>query len=187
MTEYAAASATVLSYKGVWPRIGAGVFLAPGARVIGDVEIGEASSIWFNCVLRGDVHRIRIGAGTNVQDGTVIHVTYEKYATVIGDNVTIGHKALLHGCVLEDGAFIGMQATVMDGCVVEGGAMVGAGALVTPGKRVPKRELWVGRPARCLRSLSEEELAERAWSSEHYRGLAAAYLEAGIGVPSRHD
>ncbi len=186
MTDYTAPLATVLPYKGVWPRIGARVFLAPGARVIGDVEIGDESSIWFNCVLRGDVHQIRVGKGTNIQDGTVVHVTHEKFATFIGDHVTIGHKALLHGCVLEDGAFIGMQATVMDGAVIESGAMVAAGSLVTPGKRVPAGELWAGRPARCLRTLSEEELKERAWSSGHYRELATSYLDAGIGVPPNH-
>src|SRR5690606_27614238 len=123
----------------------------------GDVTVGAETGIWFGCVLRGDVDRIRIGARTNIQDGTVVHVSHRDGPTVIGDEVTVGHLALLHACTLEDRSFVGMKACVMDGAVVESGAMVAAGALVTPGKRVPSGQLWAGSPARPMRDLTEAE------------------------------
>jgi carbonic anhydrase/acetyltransferase-like protein (isoleucine patch superfamily) len=151
------------------------VFLAPGVHVIGDVEIGSRANIWFGCTLRGDVNIIRVGAGTNVQDGTVVHVTRKTHGTFIGANCTIGHGAVIHGCTLEDGCYIGMRATVMD--VVESGAMVAAGALVTPGKRVPSGELWSGSPARLMRRLTPEQLDYIRDAATHYAALGAQYRE----------
>ena len=147
----------ILPYKGVTPTIAADAFIAPGATVIGDVVIGAASNVWFGCVVRGDVHEIRIGEGVNIQDGTVVHVSYRFAGTYIGDNVTIGHMALIHACTIEADAFIGMHATVMDKAVVESGAMVAAGAVVGPGKRVPTGQLWAGNPAAYKRDLNDKD------------------------------
>lgn len=169
----------ILPYRGIVPTIDPSAFIAETATVIGDVEIGEGASVWYGCTVRGDVNDIRIGAGTNLQDGTVVHVTRKRYPTRIGAEVTVGHKVLLHGCILEDGCFIGMGATIMDGAVIESGAMVAAGALVTPGKRVKSGELWAGSPAKPRRLLTEEERAHLGHSAENYRLLAAEYLNPG--------
>lgn len=171
-------NALLLPYQGeyspeiVRPRVDASAFLAPGAAIIGDVEIGAESGIWFGCVVRGDVNRIRIGARTNIQDGTVIHVTRDTGPTTIGSDVTIGHAALLHACTLEDACFVGMRATIMDDVVVESGGWVAAGALLTPGKRVPSGELWAGSPARLFRKLTEEEQRFIYESADNYVRLA---------------
>lgn len=176
-------SPLILPFKGILPRIDPTVFLA-NATIIGDVEIGAGSNIWFGVTIRGDVNAIRIGKGTNIQDGSVVHCTRERFSTSIGDNVTVGHLALLHGCVVEDGAFIGMKACIMDGAVVEAGAMVAAGALVTPGKRVKAGELWGGSPARLLRSLTDEDVRSQMSIAPHYAEMAKIYLEeVGGGVP----
>ncbi len=177
-------AALIKPHHGLAPRIAPGVFLAENAVIIGDVEIGEQASIWYNVVLRGDTNTIRVGPRTNVQDGTIIHVNHERDGalgakTSIGADITIGHMALLHACTLEDGCFIGMKACVMDGVIVEGGAMVAAGALVTPGKRVRRGELWAGSPAKLLRSLTEREIAYFAYSAKHYCELAASHLDPG--------
>lgn len=176
----------ILPYRGVTPRIHPDAFVAETATIIGDVEIGPRASIWYGCVLRGDVNKIRVGAGTNLQDGTIVHVNHDRNGdyrqtgggmpTLIGDNVTVGHQVLIHACTIESDAFIGMAAVVMDGAVVEGQAMVAAGALVTPGKKVAKRELWGGRPAKLMRALSEQELADLPYLAEHYQETAASYL-----------
>jgi carbonic anhydrase/acetyltransferase-like protein (isoleucine patch superfamily) len=173
-------SGIVMPYKGVLPQIAADAFIASTAVVIGAVEIGAEASIWFGCVLRGDSNSIRIGARTNIQDGTVIHVNHEREGaagtkTTIGADVTVGHMALLHACTVEDGAFIGMKACLMDGVHVESGAMVAAGALVTPGKRIRKGELWAGSPAKLMRPLTEKEMAYFAYSAKHYCDVAATY------------
>ena len=170
----------IKAYNGVTPSIAADAFIAETATVIGQVEIGAGSSVWYGCVLRGDSNVIRIGARTNIQDGTIIHVNHEREGaagtkTTIGDDITVGHMALLHACTLEDGCFIGMKACIMDGVVVEGGAMVAAGALVTPGKRVKRGELWAGSPAKFMRALTEKEMAYFAHSAKHYAELAASY------------
>src|SRR5262245_44585675 len=170
----------IKAHDGVTPKIAPDVFIAETAVVIGDVEIGAGSGIWYGCVIRGDSNSIKIGARTNIQDGTIIHVNHEREGaagtrTTIGSDVTVGHMALLHACTLEDGCFIGMKACVMDGAVVESGAMVAAGALVTPGKRVKKGELWAGSPARLMRTLSEAELKYFAYSAKHYCEMAASY------------
>ncbi len=165
----------ILPYRGVLPKIDESAFIASTAVVIGDVEIGPGSGVWFGCVIRGDVHQIRIGARTNIQDGTIVHCTLGKWGTTIGDDITIGHGAILHACTLEDGCFIGMGAIVMDNARVESGAMVAAGALVAPGKVVKKGELWAGNPARPMRPLTEEELAFFPVSAERYVNLAKDY------------
>ncbi|WP_142849813.1 gamma carbonic anhydrase family protein [Telmatospirillum sp. J64-1] len=174
-------SALILPFGGVTPTLHPEAFIAPNAAVIGDVHVGAGSSIWFGCTVRGDVNKIRIGERTNIQDHTVVHVTREKYPTYIGSDITVGHGAILHGCVLEDGCFIGMGATVMDGVVVESGAMVAAGALVTPGKRVKKGELWGGSPARPMRPLTQAELDFFPVSADNYCELAAQYLREARG------
>ena len=172
-----ARAAGVKALEGVGaPRVDPAAFVAPGAAVVGDVRVGARSSVWYGCVVRGDVNRVEIGADTNVQDGTVIHVAKtnlkgDDLPTVIGDRVTIGHCALLHACRLEDESFIGMRATVLDGAVVESGAMVAAGALVTAGKRVPSGELWAGSPAKFFRKLKPEEVAFFRTSAEKYAEL----------------
>ena len=168
-------SGMILPYKGVLPTIHATAFIAPSAVVIGDTEIGEDSGIWFGCVVRGDVNVIRIGKRTNIQDGTIIHVASRGQGTFIGDDITIGHMAVLHACTLEDRCFIGMKACVMDGAYVESDAMVAAGALVTPGKRVRRGQLWAGNPARYLRDLTPEEIAFFPESARHYVGLGSTY------------
>ena len=184
----------ILPYRNILPRIDPSAFVAPNAVVIGDVEIGAYANIWFNCVLRGDDAAIRIGAGANIQDGTVVHTTFEETPDggeahidcVIGDGVAVGHMALLHACRIEAGALIGMKACVMDRAVVESGAMVAAGAVVTPRKRVGSGELWAGTPARFARALKPEEVQYMRWVSEHYRALAAEYMQESTGrAPSR--
>lgn len=168
--------ANILPYKGILPKIAEGAFIAPGSHIIGDVEIGSKAGIWFNCVIRGDVAEIRIGDRTNIQDGTVIHVTRNGHPTIIGSGVTVGHSALLHACRLEDGCFVGMGATIMDDSVVETGAMVAAGALVTPRKIVKSGQLWAGSPAKYLRDLTAEESAFIKVSEENYVKHVEEYL-----------
>jgi carbonic anhydrase/acetyltransferase-like protein (isoleucine patch superfamily) len=163
-------------YKGIVPKPGRDVFIAETAALIGDVVIGDESNIWYGVVMRGDVHEIRVGARTNIQDGTIVHVTSGRFGTYIGSDVTIGHAAILHACTLGDVSFVGMGATVMDGAVVEDGSMVAAGALVTPGKRVKSGELWAGSPAKLMRTLSEDDLKAFKLSADHYVKLASEYL-----------
>ncbi len=166
----------LLPFEEAFPKVAEDVFLAPGAHVIGDVEIGPKSSVWFGAVIRGDVFHIRIGEGSNVQDNTVIHVTTDRHATIVGNHVTIGHSAILHGCTIHDGALIGMGALVMDRAIVGAGALIGAGSLVSEGTEIPPGMLAFGRPARPVRALSAEEAERVRWSSGHYADLAHAYL-----------
>jgi gamma-carbonic anhydrase len=166
-------SGLILPFEGRLPVIAADAFIAPNACVIGKVEIAAGASIWYGAVLRGDIDEIYVGAGTNIQDNAVVHVESRPGGrTWIGAHVTIGHQALIHSCVVEDAAFIGMRAVVMDGAVVESGAFVAAGALVTPGKRVPKGELWAGSPAKYLRHINPAELQHMHDSPRHYAMLA---------------
>lgn len=165
----------ILPYRGIQPTIAPDAFIADNAVIIGDVEIGAGSSIWFGCVLRGDVNSIRIGQNTNIQDGTVVHVSRTGKGTQIGDGVTVGHLALLHDCRVEDGAFVGMKACLMDGAYLESGAMLAAGGLLTPGKRIPSGELWAGNPAKLLRPLSVAEKEMIPNSATHYAALATEY------------
>ena len=167
------------------PDISDKAFVGQGAVIIGDVQIGAGSSIWYGSVLRGDVNYIRVGEMTNIQDGTIIHCTHDKngdggIGTDIGDGITIGHCVLLHACKLEDYCFIGMRATIMDGVTVETGAMVAAGALVTPGKTVPAGQLWAGSPARYMRDLTPAEAENIRYSAGHYGRIAQSYLDQGV-------
>lgn len=147
----------IRTYASSVPRIDPSAWIAPGAVVAGDVEIGPDSSIWYGSVLRGDVQQIHIGARTNIQDQCTVHVTKDLFATWVGDDVTVGHRAVIHGCRIEDGALIGIGAIVLDGAVVESGALVAAGSLVTPGSVIPGGMLAMGIPARPVRALSEQE------------------------------
>jgi carbonic anhydrase/acetyltransferase-like protein (isoleucine patch superfamily) len=164
------------------PRIADSAYVDPAAIVIGDVEIGADSSIWPSAVVRGDVHRIRIGARTNIQDGSIVHVTHDGphtpggFPTVIGDDVTIGHAAVIHACTLGDACLIGMHATVLDGASVLKHGFVGAGAVVSPGKTVGEGELWLGNPARMVRRLSDEEIERLYYSARKYVELKDDYL-----------
>jgi carbonic anhydrase/acetyltransferase-like protein (isoleucine patch superfamily) len=165
----------ILPYGEHSPKIAPDAFIAPGAAVVGDVEIGAESNVWFNCTIRGDEEQVRIGPGTNIQDGTVIHVHSQKQGTYIGANVTIGHMVLLHACTLEDGAYVGMGAQVMDETVIESGAMLAAGALLTQKKRIPRGELWAGRPATLMRMLTGEEVARFARTAVTYAERGRKY------------
>lgn len=158
------------------PHIHGSAFIAQTAALIGKVQVGEDSSIWYGCTLRGDVNNITIGARTNIQDGTVIHVSSTTQGTYIGDDVTVGHMALLHACTIGHRAFIGMKACIMDDARVEDEAMIAAGALVTPGKVVPSRQLWAGIPAKYVRDLTLEEIEFLKFSAERYVKLSKEYL-----------
>jgi len=172
----------IVAHRGRVPRLGRGVFLAPTAFLSGDLEAGEDCSFWFHSVARGDVHWIRIGARTNVQDGAVLHVTHQRFPLSVGEGVVIAHGAMVHGCTLEDGCLIGIGATVLDGAVVETGAQVGAGALVPPGARIPAGHLALGVPAKVARRLIDEEIAGIREISERYVGIKNEYLaELGAG------
>jgi carbonic anhydrase/acetyltransferase-like protein (isoleucine patch superfamily) len=174
----------LIGFGGKAPRIDATAFVAPGARLIGDIEIGPEASIWYNCVLRGDVNRIRIGARTNIQDGSVLHVDSPRpgheagQPTIIGEDVLIGHLAMVHGCLLHDRAFVGLGAIVMDGCEIASDAMLAAGAMLTPGRKIPSGQLWAGRPAKYVRDLSEADLAGMRAGVAHYVELAKMHREA---------
>jgi carbonic anhydrase/acetyltransferase-like protein (isoleucine patch superfamily) len=162
-------------YQDIEPRLGERVFIAPDAAVVGDVELGDDVSIWFGCVVRGDVNRVVIGAASNLQDGVVVHVTHETHPTLLGAGVVIGHQAVLHGCTVEDGALVGIGARVLDGAVVEAGAQVAAGAVVTPGHRVPAGTLAVGIPARAVRPLTDDEIANIGAIRDRYVALKERY------------
>jgi len=175
---------TLRPYRGILPTLAARVYVDPAATVIGDVEIGEDSSIWPGCVVRGDVNHIRIGARTNIQDGTIVHVTHDGpytpggFPTLIGDDVTVGHGAVIHACTIGNASLIGMHATVLDGVIVRRHAFVGAGAVVSPGKIVDEGELWLGNPARCVRRLTERQIEQLYYSAAHYVRLKDEYLRA---------
>ena len=165
----------VLPYGETHPQLGARVFLAPDAWVVGDVALGDDVSFWFGTAARGDVNWMRIGAGSNIQDGTVLHVSHRTHPLDIGADVVVGHSAMLHGCVVEDGALIGIGARVLDGAVVETGAQIGAGALVPPGKRIRSGMLALGIPAREVRPLTPEEAADISAIRDRYIGLKDEY------------
>jgi len=158
----------ILAFGALRPRLGEGVWVAPGAILIGDVSVGNGSSIWFNCVLRGDVNSISIGRGSNIQDGSIIHVDPGPLFTRIGDDVTVGHGCTLHGCKLGDRVLVGMGATVLNDATIEPDGMLAAGALLTSGKTIRSGELWAGAPAKFSRNLREQELLETRRNAEHY-------------------
>lgn len=158
------------------PTLGREVLIATGAAVIGDVEIGDRSSVWYQALIRGDLMPIRIGRETNVQDGAVLHVTHDQWPCIVGSRVTIGHGALVHACTLEDECLIGMGAIVLDGAVVEKHSLVAAGAVVRPGFRVPSGQLVAGNPAQLKRALTAEEIQGILNSAQEYLRLAKEYL-----------
>jgi len=168
--------AIIIPYKAKFPKIANDAFIAENAVIIGDVVIGSKSSVWYNCVIRGDVNHIRIGQETNIQDGTIIHVGTNNGPTIIGDGITIGHKALIHACTLYDYSFIGMNSTIMDYAQIKSYSMVAAGALVTNNKIVEENELWAGVPAKFLRKLKKEEVDYINISKDRYVNLAKDYM-----------
>lgn len=165
-------------YMDKFPKISKNVFVASGAKIIGDVEIGANSSVWYNTVIRGDVHYIKIGSFTNVQDCSMLHVTNGKYPLNIGDKVTIGHSVTLHGCTIKDLALIGMGAVVLDGAVIERNAMVAAGAVVTPNFTVPSGKLVAGVPAKVIRDLSKSEIEDFENSAKRYKKYTDITIES---------
>jgi len=166
---------TVMRYGEHEPVLGDDVFIADNARVIGDVVLGDEASVWFGSVLRGDVGWIRIGKRTNIQDLCVVHVTGGQANTTLGDEITVGHRVVLHGCTVEDGALIGMGSVLMDECRIGEGSVIGAGALVPPGLIVPPRSLVLGVPGKIIRPVSDAERALGREGAEHYVALAASY------------
>lgn len=165
-------------YRGVVPKVHLSAWIADSADVIGDVELGEESSVWFSTVIRGDVNFIRVGRGTNLQDGTVVHVNRNGTPTILEDYVTVGHAARLHGCHVKSNCLIGIGAVVLDGAVLEEECVVAAGAVVSPGTLVPKGSLLMGAPARVKRSVTEKDLELIYRSAKSYIGLAAEYRAA---------
>jgi carbonic anhydrase/acetyltransferase-like protein (isoleucine patch superfamily) len=159
-------------FKGISPRIDSTAFVAEGAVVIGDVEIGPGASIWYGCVVRGDVNFVRIGARTNIQDGTVIHVSRVDHPTIIADEVTVGHGAMIHGCTIESGSLIGIGSIVLDGAVIGRESLIAAGSLVTPGTVIPPRSMVMGSPAKIKRTLDDEEVANIQTFWQNYVTLA---------------
>ena len=166
----------IFSLGNLSPRIAENVYVADSADVIGDVEIGSGSSIWFNTVLRADNDLIRIGTGSNIQDGTVIHVD-EGIPTLIGDNVTVGHNTMIHGCTLEDGCLVGIGTTILDYAVVGAHSIVGANSLITERKTYPSRSLILGSPAKVVRALTDEEVGLLEWTAAHYSKNATHYRD----------
>jgi carbonic anhydrase/acetyltransferase-like protein (isoleucine patch superfamily) len=164
-------------FNGIWPTIADDCFIAPGARIIGDVKIGSRSSIWFNVVIRGDVGEVRIGRNANIQDGSVVHVSSGGINTHIGNNVLIGHMALIHGTRIDDGGFVGFNAATMDNSHIRKNGMLAAGSLLSPGKTVGEAELWMGRPAKFMRNLDADMLSNNAKGVKGYAEIAAKYLK----------
>lgn len=162
------------------PQLGNDVFVAPNAVVLGDVILGDESSVWFGVTVRGDVFPIRIGARTNIQDGSVVHVTNGRSATTVGDDVTVGHMALLHGCTVGDRALVGMGSIVLDDAVIGADAIVGAGSLVPPGMKIPPRVLVLGRPAKIIRELTDEDLVWTRAAGSLYVQYARTFLSGAF-------
>lgn len=168
------------------PRLGARVYVDPAALVIGEVELGDDVSLWPGTIVRGDVNHVRIGARSNIQDGCVVHVSHAGphsrlggFPTLIGEDVTIGHKAVIHACTIEDTVLVGMGAIILDGAVIRRHAFIGAGALVSPGREVGERELWLGNPAKKVRMLGDAEIEGLHYSAQHYVRLKDRYLSMG--------
>lgn len=179
---------TIISIHGKSPQIHETAFVAPGCRLIGDVRIGAGSSVWYNCVLRADVNYIEIGERSNIQDGSVVHCDSDRgeahpgWPTIIGDDVLIGHMAMVHGTRLHDKSFVGLGAIVMDGCEIESGGMIAAGGVLTPGKRILAGEMWGGRPAKKMRDLTPEQQAANGMGAAAYATFAQAHREAVSAV-----
>ncbi len=171
------ASGHIYTFEGYTPQIHPTAWVAPTAVLIGDVRIAANANIWFNCVLRADTNPITIGARSNIQDGTIIHVDHGANPAEIGDDVTVGHAAIIHACKLHNRAFVGMGATVLDGAVIEEGGLLSANGLLTPGKRIGRYELWMGAPAKLTRTMTETERASWDQTIPHYLELATRYRQ----------
>jgi carbonic anhydrase/acetyltransferase-like protein (isoleucine patch superfamily) len=188
---------SIRAFQGFVPEISPLAYVDPAAHVIGQVRLGEASSIWPGAVARADVHAIRIGSRTNIQDGALLHVTHDAQYTLggfglnIGDDVSVGHGAVLHGCAAEEACIIGMRAIVLDGVLIRRHSMIGAGAVVTQGKVVGEGELWVGNPARCVRMLSLQDIRNIYYVAKQYVSLQARYHDtqrsSGVDVRREYD
>ena len=176
-----AQAGNVQAFRGVWPQLGSAAWIHDSARVIGDVVLGEHTSVWCGAVLRGDVNHIRIGAHSNIQDNSVLHVSHKTERDpagsplLIGSHVTVGHSVILHGCSIGDACLIGMGSIVMDKVVIEPRVLLGAGSLVPEGKTLLSGHLYIGRPAKLVRALNAEELAYFEYSAAHYVRLAGEY------------
>ena len=168
----------IYTFNGIEPTYDSTNFIAPSADVIGDVMLGAKTSVWFNATIRGDIHRIRIGEETNIQDNAVVHVTGETGPAIIGNRVTIGHGAIVHACTIEDNVLVGMGAIVLDNAVIGSGSIVGAGALVTSRTIVPPGSMVLGSPARVVRELSEEEVASIGLFADNYLKNSRAFLDS---------
>jgi carbonic anhydrase/acetyltransferase-like protein (isoleucine patch superfamily) len=164
-------------FLGSQPRVTNSSFIAPSADIIGDVVLGEETSVWFNCTIRGDVNYIRIGARSNVQDNTCIHVTNQTHPTIIGDKVTIGHSAMIHGCTIKDRVLIGIKSVILDGAVIEEDCIIAAGSLVPPGKTMPSGWLCMGSPAKPVRKLTDQEIESILQYSDNYVKYSRAYMQ----------
>lgn len=167
----------IRSFKGIAPAVDESAYVDPSAQVIGDVHIGAESSVWMNVVIRGDVNHIRIGKRTNIQDLTMVHVMRDLHPTIIGDEVTVGHSAIVHGVTIEDRVLIGMGAVLLNGVYVEHDCVIAAGSLLTEGTRVPARSLVMGRPGKVKRELTDMEVAEIRWYSDNYVTYRLDYLK----------
>jgi carbonic anhydrase/acetyltransferase-like protein (isoleucine patch superfamily) len=173
----------IVSIRGFTPKMGEECFVAPNAYIIGDVDIGARSSVWYNVTIRGDVMPIRIGAESNIQDGSVLHGTYGKFGCTIGERVTVGHLVTLHGCTIGRETLVGMGSIVMDGAEIGEQCLIGAGSLVTPGTKIPPRSLVLGRPAKVARQLTAEEIESLAYSADNYLLYKSWYVaEAASGA-----
>ncbi|MBW2476188.1 MAG: gamma carbonic anhydrase family protein, partial [Deltaproteobacteria bacterium] len=166
----------IMPYESTVPLIDSSVFVADNATIIGDVTIGEDSSVWFNVVVRGDVNNIRIGDRSNIQDGSIVHVTHQKHPTRIGDDVTVGHSVTLHGCTVGNACLIGIGSILLDGVEVGDCSLVAAGSLVVPGSQIPPGSLVMGQPAKVVRPLTQLEQEDVLRHAENYVGYARKYL-----------
>ncbi len=171
----------LLDYQGIKPKIHESCFIANSAELIGKVEIAENTSVWYNCVLRGDENSIKIGMYTNIQDGTVIHISKD-YDTIIGDYVTVGHKAIIHACKIGNNVLVGMGAIVLDGAEIGDNVLIGAGSIVTPGKKIPSGSLVLGSPANVVRQLSDKEIDQLKESAEDYVKYAQNHKEVRVNI-----
>jgi carbonic anhydrase/acetyltransferase-like protein (isoleucine patch superfamily) len=177
-------------FKGIVPKVDPSAYVDRSAQVIGDVEIGAESSVWMNVVMRGDVNHIRIGKRTNIQDLTMVHVMRDTHPTIIGDEVTIGHSAVVHGTTIEDRVLVGMGAVLLNGVHVEHDSVIAAGTLLTEGTRIPARSLVMGRPGKVKRQLTDDEVAEIRWYSDNYVNYRLDYARepgAGDRAPQTQD
>jgi carbonic anhydrase/acetyltransferase-like protein (isoleucine patch superfamily) len=171
-----AASGLILPFEGILPTLAPGAWVAPSASVIGDVVLGQDASVWYGSVLRGDVHHIRVGARSNIQDLSMLHVRSHQFGCIVGEDVTVGHHVVLHGCTIGDGCLIGMGAIILDGATIGDGCLIAAGALIPPGMHVPPRSVVMGSPGKIKREVSDEEQAGFRESAAHYVRLMQRHI-----------